>query len=800
MKSIFAKKYQQGGSMTDKVRKTYGLDRPNNDTWLDVPQKTAMYLMGKGYQKPSDYLYAHGLGDTNAAELKAFIADGLIDPLNLVGVGEVKNAYKMTKTSASLLNKGLKAANIADQINDTGNYIKNKASQANDWLGENTGYKFEDGGQLNNMKKSIFKKYGWGGDISKLALDNLTSPLNAISGVDIYKPKYETEGFKNFAPKYSAVADGISKIGLNVGLGMLTGGAGNVALGSAQAGGKAVYDGANNEQFNNIAKYGGLLRNYQMDGNLPQNILPQNPNDLQDETENTLEYEGSSHKQGGIPLNNGAELEKDETVIKQGAIGNQDPYAISPNLVLDRQTAKLVGLSNKYSGRKLSDISRMIEDMKPQNKNNVMSEKTNAMNKKFALNRLIKANEILSAKHRQENPVKEKSDLRQEEMAQMQLGGKMPEDFMAFYQKHSDYTGGLDVMWNNPSTWTDYQDDYNSWKSNLKPNLIDNTNLQGSQPQYVNKWNKDKGTLSSFSDLGNNPAAFLNKTGVNYPDNQINLNPSNQIASNWQNNSGLSVNSPNGLLQTNALGVNSPTTNKGFDLQSNLGNIGMGLKGASLLANFATIGKKPGQIPAQFNPYTNDILNNYRNTIDNQSIKNDITSAVNTGLNSTPSRNWNVQRAMNAELVGKGMDAMSKANLQGQELNNRYRSELGAVQNNLGQQNVAAKNNAEVLNAQTQANWRNNLRSAIGNVGNDVADMTLKKDYLNKYTAEHIKILNEKGREYGLSFTNTQEYERAALHPEGRILMAKVEAKVATPEEAQRLDNIMKGKPIDYTK
>lgn len=50
-----------------------------------------------------------------------------------------------------------------------------------------------------------------------------------------------------------------------------------------------------------------------------------------------------------------------------------------------------------------------------------MSVKTNSMNKKFALNRLIKANELLSAQHRQENPIpQEMSDLRMEEM---QKGG-----------------------------------------------------------------------------------------------------------------------------------------------------------------------------------------------------------------------------------------------------------------------------------------------------------------------------------------------------------------------------------------
>jgi len=474
-----------------------------------------------------------------------------------------------------------------------------------------------------------------------------------------------------------------------------------------------------------FAKYGGsLMKNYQMGGNLPQNIMPQNPNDLQAVTENTMEFNGNSHKSGGIPLNNGAELEKDETVIKQGAIGNKDPYAISPNLVLDRETAKLVGLPSKYAGMKLSDISRKIEDMKAAKENDAMSEKTNSMNKKFALNSLIKANELLSAQHRKEQGVNEMSDLRQEEMAQMRFGGKfpngggMPDDFMDYYRTHPDYTGLNDEMYKNADSWKSYEPDYLQWKKNNPAFTIgkDYPNFYNAQTQLPEQKN-----LSQSLDLArvtsNNPTTNFTdyiKSGA------ISGNPSSE------------------------LGDLAKPKSKSFDLKSNLGNIGMGLKGASLLANFATIGKKPGQIPAQFNPYATDILNNYRNTIDNQAIKNDVTSVLNTGLNANPSRNWNVQRAINSDLVGRSMDAMSKANLQNQELNNRYRTELGTVQNNLGQQNVQAKNMAEVLNAQTQANWRNNLRSAIGNVGNDVADMLIQKQFVQDATKDGMALTKEK--------------------------------------------------------
>lgn len=521
-------------------------------------------------------------------------------------------------------------------------------------------------------------------------------------------------------------------------------------------GSKGTYD-----ELNRTMQFpiGGLMKNYQQGGQITQNILPQNPNDLQAITENTVEYNGNPHTKGGIPLGNGKELEKDETVIKQGAIGNKDPYAISPNLVLDRETAKMVGLSAKYAGMKLSDISRKIEDMKPQKENDPMSVKTNSMNKKFALNRLIKANELLSAQHRQENPIpQEMSDLRMEEM---QNGGSLGQGFMEWAASK-----GLEP---DEQNWYEYNKLYSSPSSKDFTPIIDNS-LIPSNPQIK---------------LRNQPGSF-----VNNPISEIKpISPSLKLSMNTS------------LPTQTALPEQyiNPGKSGNFNINGNLDKIGMGLKGASLLANFATIGKKPGQIPAQFNPYATEILNNYRNTIDNQAIKNDITSTLNTGLNTNPSRSWNVQRATNAELTGKAMEAMSKANLQNQELNNRYRTELGNVQNQLGSQNVQAKNMAEVLNAQTEANWRNNLRNAIGNVGNDVADMALKKDYLNKYIAEHMKILNEKGKDYGISFTTTEDYLKAISNPEAALILGKIQNKTATPEEIQKLKDIQAGKAVDYT-
>ena len=50
-------------------------------------------------------------------------------------------------------------------------------------------------------------------------------------------------------------------------------------------------------------------------------------------------------------------------------------------------------------------------------------------------------------------------------------------------------------------------------------------------------------------------------------------------------------------------------------------NLGLGLKGAALLGELATIGGKPKTIPAQYNPYKSQIIDNANLKIDNSAIK-----------------------------------------------------------------------------------------------------------------------------------------------------------------------------------
>jgi len=222
------------------------------------------------------------------------------------------------------------------------------------------------------MKK---RKYGLGGDIGKYMLNNLENSALGMFGLDFYKPKFDTSVMQGISNVSEKVIGGTQKAAMGVASTQIPGlGA---AMGAVQGIGKNI-------QF----KRGGIMGT--------GGTLPINPGDLDKVTRNTLQYDGNAHSNGGIPLQNGAELEKNETVIKPGAIGNENPYALSPNIVITEEAAKMFGLSKSDIGKSIADVSRTVEARKPKSQEK-MAVKTNEINKKFALDKLMKANEYLSS-------------------------------------------------------------------------------------------------------------------------------------------------------------------------------------------------------------------------------------------------------------------------------------------------------------------------------------------------------------------------------------------------------------------
>ncbi len=511
------------------------------------------------------------------------------------------------------------------------------------------------------MKK---RKYGLGGDIGKYVLNNLENSALGMFGLDLYKPKFDTSVMQGVNNATEKVIGGGQKAALGIASTQIPG------LGTVQGIGKNI-------QF----KRGGRM-NYGAGG-----TLPINPGDLDKVTGNTLQYDGNAHSDGGIPLQNGAELEKDETVIKPGAIGNENPYALSPNIVITEEAAKMFGLSKSDIGKTIADVSRTIEARKPKSQEK-MAVKTNELNKKFALDKLMKVNEYLAS---QMGDTGEKKP----------YGGEL-------------YPGQRYLSdFNNPNYV-----EKPGYYPKFSPVAFGEHEPVNTQPIMDNSMNQ-RNLYAGNEFLS---GLFPNRT----VDNQV-LNTAQQpFNPSWNSSSNQTINTPNGNIS-----VPSPLTTAGRESTPlSSFNLGLGLKGAALLGELATIGGKPKNIPAQYNPYKSQIIDNANLRIDNSAIKNDIASSLNTALNSSSGRSWASQRALNAQMMGNASDAQSKANLQSQEANNRYKEGLSQTYNNLGQQDVAARNMAEVLNAQTQAAWKQGIRAGIGNIGNQGADALIKHQYV----------------------------------------------------------------------
>lgn len=174
--------------------------------------------------------------------------------------------------------------------------------------------------------------------------------------------------------------------------------------------------------------------------------------------------------------------------------------------------------------------------------------------------------------------------------------------------------------------------------------------------------------------------------------------------------------------------------------------IGLGLKGLAQLGEVAsTLGKKK-DVAVQNNPYADQVSQLMRDRyVDMTPIQDQIASAARSAYENLAGTNSQViNAALGQGISNQSMAQMSQAKLQAQQLNNGYKGELASTLNNLGQQQVAAKNYQENLQAQTGANVNNVRREALGSIGNDLGNYFIAKDVVKAKTAEERAALEMK--------------------------------------------------------
>ena len=407
---------------------------------------------------------------------------------------------------------------------------------------------------------------------------------------------------------------------------------------------------------------------YQSGGQVPNELMPYNPNQLDNVTQNTVQYNGGSHSQGGVPTPIG-EFDKQEVVVKPQTVGNENAYALSDNLKISKESAEMFGLNKSFIGKTIAEVGKSIENKKPKREDKLHIE-TLELNKKKALETLMKVNEYEMSKNQSINGINSKEDMSFQQANAYQSGGQLP-----LLEADGTYAG----------RWQDQTLDYN--QKGVPQYDLPQPDLTVPRQELSQYWNTNK----------------------------INKDASNTSLPTVNNNS---TNTPSGL----------------FSSMTDLEKVGLGLKSAAQLGEIGMALKKPTKVATQYNPYKQQILQNADNRIDNQAQKNTAQLMMNSALNNN-SRSTNVQRALNNQIFSNSLNQLGQLDLANQQMNNQYKQQLSQTYNQLGSQDVQARNFAEDLNARTTANYRNNLRQAIGNVGNQTADYLLKRDIAQRENA-----------------------------------------------------------------
>jgi len=499
---------------------------------------------------------------------------------------------------------------------------------------------------------------------------------------------------------------------------------------------------------------------FQSGGQVPNELMPYNPNQLDNVTQNTIQYDGNSHSQGGVPTPIG-EFDKQEVVVKPQAVGNGNAYALSDNLKISKESAEMFGLNKSFVGKTLAEVAKSIENKKPQ-RDDKLHKETLELNKKKALEVLMKVNEFEMSKNQSENGVNSREDMSFQQANAYQSGGEIEDPDLSLPRQ--ELRNAMTTMYNIPKN---FQNSVNY------PIPFENlANIQ--TMQTINPTQTDWGNRGAIV-AGKLPPRYGLENLAQYNTEKLNTNP-----------------------KLNRITASEPTVKENtpglFSSMTDLEKIGLGLKSAARLGEIGMALKKPTKVATQYNPYKQQILENADNRIDNQAQKNTAQLMMNSALNNN-SRSTNVQRALNNQIFSNSLNQLGQLDLANQQMNNQYKQQLSQTYNQLGVQDVQARSLAEDLNARTTANYRNNIRSAVGNLGNQTADYLVKRDIANKennfnkeITTKMFDLYKEKASSLGGA---SQKFDEMF----GDVLSSSEKALVRDVNSPEDLEKVVKSNP-----
>lgn len=170
---------------------------------------------------------------------------------------------------------------------------------------------------------------------------------------------------------------------------------------------------------------------------------------------------------------------------------------------------------------------------------------------------------------------------------------------------------------------------------------------------------------------------------------------------------------------------------------------------ANLGINAAILAGGYDKVAPNNNKYEDEVRTTMQDrNIDMTAVQNRIQGAFNAGReNLKNARSANVRNAFDQNLAVGAMQQTADASLQEQQMNNQYKGDYANVINNLGMQDVQARNLSDELTARNKGQFQSNLSQFGANVAENSKFFTKLKAN-DKMNSMYLDIINQTSNDF----------------------------------------------------
>ena len=215
------------------------------------------------------------------------------------------------------------------------------------------------------------------------------------------------------------------------------------------------------------------------------------------------------------------------------------------------------------------------------------------------------------------------------------------------------------------------------------------------------------------------------------------------------------------------------------------GFIGSGL---GMLGQAATMMKKE-TIPTNYNPYKHRIDNMISSRLNSsyQPMYNRLNAEANSALDRDNSRSINVQRGLNNNTYATKMQILSELGFAENEQKNKIILENANILNNLGAQDVQARNIQEELQARTTGARRQGLRGLMANNSEQFSNTVFSQSFANKTAQDMLKWMSTIAPDFKIDANTLSEMNELVNDPDAAPIIALFKSGYNKPDAKEIL-------------